>query len=132
MKIINVVAGVVAALVLAGCSSSGDEAVDDDAAVDYAPVTSEVVYEVEGDPAYAEVTLETPTGSTQVSPDLPMGFKDGGKLTYTFSPGDFVYISAQNPDEYGSVTCRITVNGEVISENTASGSYAIATCKGHA
>lgn len=37
---------------------------------------------------------------------------------------------AQNKGEYRSVTCRITVDGIVISENTSSGEYGIATCKG--
>ena len=51
-------------------------------------------------------------------------------MTHEFGPGEFVYISAQNEGEYGSVTCRITVDGVVVSENTSSGAYGIATCEG--
>lgn len=94
---------------------------------------SEVVYEVEGDAAYADVTMETPTGQSQQSPDLPMALESGGgPLTFEFTPGSFVYLSAQNPDESGDITCRITVDGVVVSENTSSGGFAIATCKGRA
>ena len=92
---------------------------------------SEVVYEVEGDnTSWASVTIRTPTGTIQGSPDLPMQTKSGELLTFQFDVGEFVYISAQNKDEYGSVTCRITVDGEVVSENTSSGAYGVASCEG--
>jgi hypothetical protein len=54
---------------------------------------------------------------------------DGLELT-GFGPGDFVYFSAQNTSEYGTLTCTIKVGGVPISENTATGAYAIATCEG--
>ncbi|WP_307868212.1 MmpS family transport accessory protein [Cellulosimicrobium cellulans] len=91
----------------------------------------EVVYEVEGDGRYFDMTAETPTGTTQASPDLPLRLKSGGLVTHAFDPGSFVYISAQSKDGR-TITCRITVDGQVISENTATGQYAIATCKGSA
>lgn len=91
----------------------------------------EVVYEVEGDGRYFDMTAETPTGTTQASPDLPLRLTTGGLVTHEFDPGSFVYISAQSKDGR-SITCRITVDGEVISDNTATGEFAIATCKGSA
>ncbi len=96
--------------------------------------TVTVLYEVEGDTDYADVTMETPTGTSQISPDVPMVRKSDGQrgLEMEFSPGDFLYLSAQNNRGYGTVVCRISVDGVVISENSASGGYAIATCKGSA
>lgn len=92
----------------------------------------EVLYEVEGTAKWSDVTMETPTGTKQDSPDVPMvRVADGGRgLRFTFSPGHFLYLSAQNKDGYGSIICRITANGTVISENSSSGGYAIAVCKG--
>jgi hypothetical protein len=53
-------------------------------------------------------------------------------LKFSFSPGAFVYLSAQNKG-YGALTCRIRAeDGSVIAENTANGQYAIATCTGQA
>lgn len=96
--------------------------------------TVTVLYEVEGSTDYADVTMETPTGSSQISPDVPMTRKSDGRrgLSMEFAPGAFVYLSAQNNRGYGTVTCRITVDGVVVSENSASGGYAIATCEGSA
>ncbi|WP_267896985.1 hypothetical protein [Galactobacter valiniphilus] len=37
---------------------------------------------------------------------------------------------AQNKNGSGRITCRIKVDGKVISQNTSSGSYAIAQCSG--
>lgn len=94
-----------------------------------------VLYEAEGAGARglrsATYTLQTPSGSAQGEINLPMMTRDGDTgLTYTFRSGDFVYLSVQNSDAAGSVTCRITVDGVVISENTSTGGYVIASCKG--
>lgn len=95
-----------------------------------------VVYEAEGSGARglrsATYTLQTPTGGAQGDINLPMMTRDGDTgLTFTgFRSGDFVYLSIQNGDAAGSVTCRITINGDIISENTSSGGHVIATCKG--
>lgn len=72
------------------------------------------------------LTLETENGGTsQAVVDLPFS----GTST-TFHRGDFLYISVQNQQPAGSVTCRITVDGKVVSENTSDGGYTIATCQG--
>lgn len=125
-------AGVLVAVVVIGAigvqmSSSTPASEPPAAPVD---MTREVVYEVEGDGVSFDLTAETPTGSTQQSPDLPMRAKEGGLLTFEFPPDSFVYISAQNKDFGREITCRITVDGVVISENSATGRYSIATCDG--
>lgn len=102
-----------------------------------ASTTHTVVYQADGAGARgirtANYTLQTDNGGTsQGSANLPMKNTAGGTgLTFTnFHSGDFVYLSVQNQDAAGSVTCRIVVDGVVISENTSTGGYVIATCKG--
>jgi hypothetical protein len=95
------------------------------------PSKAQVLYEVEGTTDYADVTVATPTGTEQVSPDIPMARKTGeAGLEVLFSRGEFVYILAQNNRSHGTISCRITVDGVVISENESKGGYAIVTCEG--
>lgn len=44
--------------------------------------------------------------------------------------GTFVYISAQNDDDSGSVTCEITVDGILWKTTTSNGGYVICTSSG--
>lgn len=124
--------------VLTGCSSES-AAVSAPAA----PVVStvEVRYEVDfettlprlvrGTPS-ADITFETPTGTQQQSVSLPLTAKSTGAegLRMNFRAGQFLYMSAQKDDNYGTVTCRIYVDEVLISKNSSSGDYAIATCTG--
>ncbi len=96
-----------------------------------APV--DVEYEVEGSATSVNITMETPSGTSQGSDKaVPLRTDAGNGITLSFSRGSFVYISAQNQGESGTVTCRITVDGKIISENTSSGAYSIASCDGQA
>lgn len=94
----------------------------------------EVTYYVEGTVKYADMTMETPTGTSQQSADVPMTRKSDGRqgISFEFGRGAFVYISAQNPGDSGYVTCRIEIDGVTVSENTSTSDYGIATCKGTA
>jgi hypothetical protein len=120
-------------LLLSGCGG-GEVLVAGRTPVPAPPVrtVNMVTYLVDGSASKAAVTYETPTGTEQMTVDVPLvAYTGASGITFeTFQPGAFLYISAQNQDAYGSVTCSIKVNGEVISENTADGAYAIATCKG--
>lgn len=117
---------VVALAALTGCSSDTPAP----AAVKLEPV--EVRYFVEGTATHADITIETPTGTSQQDDVLlPMMAKDDSEgLHFMAEPGTFVYIAAQNGGAAGDVTCRIEVDGKVVSENRSSGAYSIATCKG--
>lgn len=103
-----------------------------------ASTTHTVVYQAEADAAHGSgrtgsYTIQTDNGGTsQGVTSLPLLNQAGGTgLTFTsFHTGDFVYLSVQNQDAAGSVTCRITVDGVVLSENTSSGGYVIASCQG--
>ena len=77
------------------------------------------------------VTIQTENGGTsQAVVALPLSVDGHPGITGTMHTGDFVYISVQNGQGLGSVTCRVTVDGVVVSENTATGGYTIATCQG--
>ncbi|WP_165964507.1 MmpS family transport accessory protein, partial [Actinomadura sp. KC216] len=41
---------------------------------------------------------------------------------------DVLQVNAQNSGERGSVTCRIRVDGKVVTSNTSTGPYAVASC----
>lgn len=99
-----------------------------------ASTVSTVRYEVEGSVKWADVTMQTPTGTSQITPDVPMVQAANGTpgLTFKFPAGSFVYIAAQKKGAGGIITCRITVDGYVVAENSSSAAYGIATCKGSA
>jgi hypothetical protein len=111
-------------------SSSSD---NDKPAASGPAALSEVTYDVAGTAASVDVTIETPTGTSQATVDTPMMNKAGTRgLTFQFRPGSFVYVSAQNNGASGTVTCKIKVDGIVIAENQSQGAYSIATCDGSA
>lgn len=114
---------------LAGCGSGKSGA-----PVVVPPQKHTVKFFAEGtETKWADVTMRTESGgTTQFTPDLPMTTKAGEVgLTYdTYPSGAFLYFSMQNKEGYGSVTCRITVDGVKLDEATSSGGYAIATCQG--
>jgi Mycobacterium membrane protein len=87
------------------------------------PVT--VIYRVYGDAYLADLTMETPSGTRQVS-----GVELPAEETWLMRPGTFVYVSAQSQDEVGSITCEIVVDGRVVSRTTSEGAYVIASCDG--
>lgn len=94
-----------------------------------------VVYEADGAGGAKSGTYTARSndgGTVQGDADLPLMNRNGGRgLTFAgFRTGGFVYLSVQNKDSYGSVTCRIKVDGVVVSENTSDGAYVIASCQG--
>jgi len=117
-----------------GVSACGSDAEPTTGFTPAAPVVHKVLYEAEGeDTTEASYTLRSDNGGTvQGDVDLPLKNKAGGTgLTMSgFKSGAFVYLSIQNGKGYGSVTCRITIDGKVVSENTSHGGYKIATCTG--
>lgn len=133
------VVGLAGVGLMTGCGKSAEEKARDSAKVASLvaeAMKSTVTYYVEGSTSQASITMQTPTGSSQQSDvDVPLTRKSDGRegISFVFRSGDFVYISAQNSESTGTVRCRIVgKDGEVVSENVASGGYAIATCKGRA
>lgn len=98
-------------------------------------VGHKVTYKVEGTTNMASITYSNAYGDTsqQSDIDVPLTRKsDGGQgiVLNGMSRGDFLYIAAQNSQDYGSVTCIIEVDGVVVKRNTSHGAYTIATCSG--
>jgi hypothetical protein len=92
-----------------------------------------VLYEVEGTASGASLTFATNDGSEQTKTNIPLiNTKGTAGVEFTATSGQFLYLSAQNLGEAGTVTCRISVDGVTVSENTSSGSYSIASCDGSA
>lgn len=119
------------ALVLVACSHQS-EAAPETSAPASAP---HVVLYAEGEGTTAgAVTMKSESGGTiQKDVALPMGDPATGQPGVSsdlFKPGDDLYISVQNKQATGSVTCRIEVDGQKIDEATSSGPYKIATCVG--
>lgn len=50
--------------------------------------------------------------------------------SYRMDIGDFVYLSVQNGEDRGTVTCEIRINNRSWKKSTSSGSYVIASCSG--
>lgn len=85
--------------------------------------TYEVTYSVAGgDNKRASVTYSNPQGGTeQQEIRLPWSH------TMTVRSGEFLYISAQNKDDYGLVYVSISVNGRKVKDALSNGGYVIAT-----
>ncbi len=83
----------------------------------------EVQYEITGTAKSVDVTMSNATGGTEQQSNvfLPCVY------SYDRFPGRFLYISAQNNTDAGSVTVTIYLNGEAIKTAKSSGAYVIAT-----
>jgi hypothetical protein len=99
-------------------------------------LSATVLFEVStsGDAAgrSVDITMKTPAGGTsqQSGVRLPLTRKDGSPFSFIAQSGDFVYLSAQNNQAYGDVTCTIRVDDQVLQTATSSGEYVIASCSG--
>lgn len=92
-----------------------------------AKVTSySVRYEVLGSAKTVSITMENSDGGTEQRSSVTLPYK----VTQTFSPGSFVYISAQNNTDTGNVICKIFVDDQEVKKSSSTGAYVIATCSG--
>lgn len=91
-----------------------------------APQTFSVVYSVIGtDTDAASLTIRNETGGTeQMDVRLPWSKR------FDAESGQFVYLSAQNENDSGSIKCEILVNDARIQTAESDGAYAIASCSG--
>lgn len=64
---------------------------------------------------------------------VPLTSKTGARgLSFRASPGTFVQLQAQNKGESGTLTCRVTIDGVIVAQNTSEGAYVIVSCSGTA
>jgi hypothetical protein len=87
------------------------------------PSLTRVEYEITGSARSVDVTLNNATGGTEQYSDVPVPYE----YTYSNFTDDFLYVSAQNNGELGSVTVSIYRNGSKIKAASSSGAYVIAT-----
>ena len=85
----------------------------------------DVKYTVSGSATAASLTYQNGQGGTaQEDVSLPW------EKTYQLLKGDFLYISAQNKADSGSITTNISVNGVNFKTTTSIGAFVIATSSG--
>lgn len=120
-------------VLVAGCS--GETSPSSPAVADPKPGSPRVVFFAEGSgTASGAVTIRSESGGViQLDVALPMVNTQTGTAgleSTLFKRGASLYISLQNSEAAGSVTCRIEVDGKKVDEATSSGAYKIATCQG--
>ncbi len=89
------------------------------------PNNYRVTYKITGSASRASITYENEQGGTEQGV-----VKIPWERSLTAKKLQFLYISAQNEDEFGSITCEIWVDGIKWRESTSSGAYVISTCSG--
>jgi hypothetical protein len=86
-----------------------------------------VDYLIFGSTNRASLTLSNATGNTEmITVRVPWS------QMLIMEPGEYLYLSAQNERDRGSISCQIHVNGRVVEEANSSGAYVIASCSGSA
>ena len=117
-------------ILLTSCGGGGDaENTNGNGASGQQPgsgaASATVTYAVSGTTNKASLTYSnSQDGTVQQTVSLPWS------IQYTMKAGDFLYISAQNQNESGSVTTDIRINGYAYKNTTSAGAYVIATSSG--
>ncbi|SFT45328.1 CD20-like family protein [Actinopolyspora lacussalsi subsp. righensis] len=89
--------------------------------------SGKVLYEVTGSGGASSITYGKGTQtSQQTNAELPWS-----KETGIADSVQFYSLTAQNGQSGGDITCKITVDGEVLAENTSNGQHAMVTCNGN-
>jgi hypothetical protein len=92
------------------------------------PVTNaHVRYEIDG-PAWAGFVTFTSARPGLAVPETPIQLP--WRTEFDVSRGFIPTITAQNAGG-GAISCRISVNGAVVSDVTSDGTYGVATCTGN-
>lgn len=87
--------------------------------------THSVTYELSGESRLASITYRNESGSTEQL-DVPIPHS----IQFTAREGAFLYISAQNKWQDGSLTARILVDGVELKSATSYGEHKIASVSG--
>lgn len=85
-----------------------------------------VVYRVSGTADSVELTYQNESGNGEQRTAFMLPWSE----EYRMPAGAFMYVSAQNAEASGRVTCEILVDGQVVEQATSQGGYVIATCSG--
>jgi hypothetical protein len=90
----------------------------------YAPDGADITYSLGGSAGSSEQQSGLTVPMTNKATGLP-------GIRFKAEPGDYLYFSAQNQGA-GTLTCKITEDGQIVDQHTSSGSYTIVTCSGTA
>ena len=104
--------------VLAACSLGDDD--------EKAATSGAVLYEVTGTACRVNTTYENAGGGTSQESNRPLPWQYG----FNAGAGTFVYISAQNQCDTGTVIATIYHRGVVFKQSVSDGAYVIATASG--
>ncbi|WP_234784524.1 MmpS family transport accessory protein [Mycolicibacter nonchromogenicus] len=89
-----------------------------------------VRYDLSGSGVASYITYQSQNGQAHATnAPLPWSIQLAGSMTNAASPSSYS-LSAQSAGP-GALTCTITVNGKVVSENTATGNPARVLCETH-
>lgn len=88
--------------------------------------TYDVAYRITGSARSVDLTYQNASASSEQARAKPVPWN----MTFSAHPGQFLYVSAQNNGESGTVKCELLVNGIVVKSAESSGAYTIATCDG--
>ncbi|WP_295628952.1 MmpS family transport accessory protein [uncultured Corynebacterium sp.] len=121
--LIPLVLAIIAIVIVGGCMALFGSAVNE---VDQQMNAEHTItYSIEGDATDAMVTYNVDETNTAQENGVTGGWSKEVTVKGIFGG----YISASNGIyDTGSITCRISANGKTLSENTASGEFASATC----
>jgi hypothetical protein len=125
MKRTLLISVILAAMLLSACATP---ATTPELAPTPTPVSyPTVVYEITGSARSASVTLANRSGGTEQygNVSIPWSYTDK-----SFSER-FLYVSAQNQGDRGTITVSIYVNGKLFKTSSSSGAYVIATASGY-
>lgn len=81
-----------------------------------------VEYKVTGTTHAASLTYNNAGGDAEQR-DISLPWNKSFEVEY----GTFLYISAQNKEEFGSITTTILVNGKQVKSSTSEGGFVIAS-----
>lgn len=119
-----VLCGVTGVVVLRSGSKSGD-AERGAPRTSSSPSSDGILYELTGS-GRVTVSYGTANGISQQKASLPWSRTEESGGLFSFK---VVSLAAQL-DGYGSVSCKITIDGDVVAEQSSSGNYAVVTCGG--
>ncbi|MCW4459821.1 MmpS family protein [Microbacterium sp. MPKO10] len=112
-----------------------DSAAEEDEGDDDAQTSDEViiVYEVTGESTSATISYSTYNDGnfgTEQSTGTELPFTKEVAVTPSgdFDWSSYTLVAMNGIDDEGEITCSITINGEVVSEQTSTGELATATC----
>lgn len=98
---------------LVSCSNPFDSSID-------------VRYEVTGTAESVDITYENLNGGISQVSSMPLPWS----ITITGNPGDYVYLSAYNRSETGSITVTIYDDGDVFRRASSQGGHVTASVSG--